>query len=249
MGLKRHSLLDTIISRISIDEFEPKTGELEDVIVVGFRTTDEPPAKDLYNYINNSFIEVRDVEVSPNPNPEGYFLVFVELDRKTGVLDTIRELVSEIENVSGKLKWKASTHITGDDYYPLNGDDIQNYVFQTPEEYMSKEEYEQQDLSADMEEGLYEFFRSSSLEKVSLNEKRITLTKGKTSATLEIIGFGSADTVMKEAGIADRAIKSLDLTYRKFNTMLGEMKALPIGDYVVIYDPKNSSHVLVGKTC
>lgn len=248
MGLKRNSLRDTVLSRISLDEFEPKTGDIEDVIVLGFRTTEESPGKDLYNFINNSYIEVRDVEVSPNPNPEGYFLVFVELDRVQGVLETIRELVRDIENVSGKLKWKVSTHIMDDEYLPLFDSEIENYVFQTPEEYMSKDDYEQQNAEPEMEEGLYNFFRSSSLDDLQINEQNITLVKGRNSATFEVIGFGEAAEVMKNIGISESAIKPLDRTHKIFNAMLGEMKSLPIGDFVVIYHPENTN-ILVGKPC
>ena len=54
MGLKHRDLVDTVLSQISIDEFEPKTGEPKDVVVVAFKVNDETPSLDLYTFLNNS---------------------------------------------------------------------------------------------------------------------------------------------------------------------------------------------------
>jgi hypothetical protein len=242
MGLKRNSLVDTVLSRLSLDEFEPKTGDLKEVIVLGFRVVDQAPGEDLYNYFNNGYIEARDVEVSPNPDPDGHFLVFLELDREPGVLDTIRDLVRDVENVSGKLNWKVRTHVSGD-YFPLFGDEIEQYVFQSADEYLSKDEYQEKGT-----DDIYEFFRISSLEHLRLAENRITLSKGSTSATLEIMGFGPADKIMKGLGIAESALVPQDRTFRIFNTMLGDLNAVALDKYIVIYHP-TSTDILVGRPC
>ena len=57
MALKEGDLQNTILKNISIDEFEPKTGEAADVMVVGFYLNETAPAKDLYHFINNSILE------------------------------------------------------------------------------------------------------------------------------------------------------------------------------------------------
>ena len=70
MALKEGDLKSTILKKVSIDEFEPKTGSAQDVMVIGMYLNEIAPAKDLYHFINNSIIEIRDVEVSPNPNSD-----------------------------------------------------------------------------------------------------------------------------------------------------------------------------------
>ena len=76
MGLREGDLKDTVLKNISIDEYEPKTGEAKDVMVFGFHVKESAVGNDLYHYISNSIAEVRDVEVSPNPNTDGYYMVF-----------------------------------------------------------------------------------------------------------------------------------------------------------------------------
>ena len=90
MALKEGDLKNTILKNISIDEFEPKTGEAQDVMVVGLYLNETAPAKDLYHFINNSVVEIRDVEVSPNPNPDNYYMVFMEIDRKEDCIESVR---------------------------------------------------------------------------------------------------------------------------------------------------------------
>ena len=109
MALRQHDLKNTMLKKISLDEFEPKTGDTKDVMVVGFHIHEQQAGKDLYKFLNHSIHEIRDVEVSPNPNPENYFMVFVEMDRNESSLDNIKSLVKEIENVSGNLDWNIST--------------------------------------------------------------------------------------------------------------------------------------------
>ena len=81
MGLRQNDLKDTILKKISLDEFHPKTGDEKDVAVVGFRVSQSSPGKDLYNFLNRSIIETRDIEVSPNANEDGHYMVFIEMDR------------------------------------------------------------------------------------------------------------------------------------------------------------------------
>ena len=64
MALKEGDLKNTMLKKISIDEFEPKTGESADVMVIGMYLNETNPAKDLYHFINNSIIEI--IKISEN---------------------------------------------------------------------------------------------------------------------------------------------------------------------------------------
>ena len=100
MSLKENDLVDVVLPKISIDEFEPKTGEKEDISVVGFFVSEESAGKDLANFINKGSVEYRDVEVSPNPTEDNEFMVFVEFDRNENLLNTLMELVNDISHIS-----------------------------------------------------------------------------------------------------------------------------------------------------
>ena len=147
MTLREGDLQNTVLKKISIDEFEPKTGKSENVMVVGFHVNDQHPGKDLYKYLNNSIAEIRDVEVSPNPNEEGYYMVFLEVDRKDGVLDAVKNIVKEVENLAGKLKWSVSTPLS-EELIELTDESLNTYIQQQTGVFLSKNDFDQQQLEA-----------------------------------------------------------------------------------------------------
>lgn len=261
MGLQTGDLRDTVISRVSIDEFEPKTGEVAQVVVVGFNVIEEAVGRDLYRFINTGSTPVLDVEVSPNPNPQDYFMVFVELDREKDLLKKIRKMVSDIENLTGKLTWTATTHLT-DEYFPLDSQELETYVITDPKNYQTREEFEasqqQEDSMMDVaqesqkkqirDQDILEFLKLSDLQHAEISESMLKISGGPDSASLEIMGFGDADEVMHDLEISESAIEPLNNHYRRFNAILGEMQAVPIDNYVVIYHPAHKN-VIVGKPC
>ena len=126
MGLKQNDLKDTILKKISLDEFHPKTGDEKDVAVAGFRVSQSSPGKDLYNFLNRSVIETRDIEVSPNANEEGHYMVFIEMDRNEKLLDNIYKMLSIINGQSSISLRFVDWFVTNYSkkhfvIYPLNG--------------------------------------------------------------------------------------------------------------------------------
>ena len=92
MSLQPGDLKGVVTDEISIDEFEPKTGEKENVAVFGFYVTEKQVGEDLANFLEKSTFDFRDVEVTPNPNPDNLYMVFVEVDRDPGMIGMIQIL-------------------------------------------------------------------------------------------------------------------------------------------------------------
>ena len=255
MGLQVEDLKDTILKKVSIDEYEPKTGDSADVLVLGFSLKESSHGQDLYNFLNSSIYEIRDVEVSPNPNPDNYYMVFVEMDRNEEVLNNIRKIVKDVENVSGKLDWVGKTHLT-DDFHPLYDEGISKFVITEPENYMTKKQWEEQQAEAlELEtknsvetanQNILEFLKNSNLLSASINNNTLEVEDKFNEAKLEVIGFGEAKDIMTEIGINENAIGDMDSTLREFNSMLGEMRAIPISEFIVIFHP-SQTNVLVTK--
>tara|TARA_B100001093_G_C26791379_1_gene999113 strand:- start:386 stop:1153 length:768 start_codon:yes stop_codon:yes gene_type:complete len=253
MGLHTGDLQDTMLKKVSIDEYEPKTGDASEVLVLGFSLRESTQGQDLYNFLNSSIFEIRDVEVSPNPNPDNYYMVFVEIDRNDKVLENIRNIVKDVENISGKLPWIGKTHLN-DDFLPLFDEGISQYVISDPEKYMTKEQFQQQkaeeqavlDAKVESDNSIMEFLKSSNLLKASINNNTLEVEDKFNEAKLEVVGFGEAKDIMAEIGINESAIGDMDSTLKQFNNMLGEMRAIPINEYIVIFHP-SQSNVLVTK--
>lgn len=267
MGLRHGDLRDTILEKISIDEFEPKTGKVEDVIVIGFYVTDNSVGKDLYDFLDNTFDYINDIEVSPNPDEDGYYMVFIEIERNDQAPEYIKRVVKDIANLSGNLGWRAKTHLT-DQYYKLDDQDLWQYLITDPERYMTRKQFDEyqaeQKLAQEAEESrvreaqehennsdnILEFLKDTNLLRAGVNNGKLHMQDARNVMTLEILDFGPAEEVMPRQGIHEAAIDTdFDHTvFRKLRGMLGEISVMPIGGTVVIHNPKRPGKVLITKT-
>jgi hypothetical protein len=266
MSLREGDLRDTVLKKLSIDEFEPKTGQAKDVMVLGFYVNEQSAGDDLYHFISGNPAEIRDVEVSPNSNDDGYYMVFVELDRKEDVFDTVKSLIADVEKLAGKLAWQAKTYLN-DDYIPLDDPELTKYVITDPSSYVSREEFEDQQAQLAQEQAIEEaaaaeaaaaqdvsnqvlgFLKSSNLLQAGISENRLHMQDARNIVSLEFVAYGQGDELLKQYGIHESAIKAdFDKTlFSKLKSMLGEMAALPIDRYVVIYNPADQTNVLITK--
>ena len=144
----------------------------------------------------------------------------------------------------------------------LDDESLEQYIQQEEGVFLSKddfvakqEEAKQQEEQARLEEEansnsskILKFLENSSLLEAGINDNRLVMRDSKNVAQLEIVNFGHGPDVMKNLGIDESAIKvDYDkVAFAKFNSMLGEMRALPIDNYIVIYNPSQQD-VLVTK--
>jgi hypothetical protein len=138
MSLKPNDLKGVVTNEISIDEFEPKTGEKENIAVFGFYVTEKQVGEDLANFLEKSTFNFRDVEVTPNPNPDNLYMVFVEVDRDPGMIDMLREVAKDILNITGKVDWKGKP-LLSDSTFDLDDPQLEGIVKSTPEDYVTKD--------------------------------------------------------------------------------------------------------------
>lgn len=100
-----HGDLESLVSpRLSIAEFEPKTGNEEDVIVIGFYVKDENPAEDLASFIEKSVVDILDTEVSPASDENGEYMVFVEI-KKEDMMKKVFELIQDVTRLVNIDEW------------------------------------------------------------------------------------------------------------------------------------------------
>ena len=261
MPLKEGDLKNTVLKKLSIDEYEPKTGNPNEVVVLGFHVNESTPGKDLYHFLNNSIVEIRDVEVSPNPNPDNFYMVFVELDRNDKVIGNIKALVEEVERLAGKLEWKFKTPVL-EDVVDFDDNMLSQYVQDDADNFLSPEEFKQAQAEAEQQaeekrleeeaqsnsNKILEFLKPSNILEAGLNDGKLHIRGSRDIATFEVINFGHGPDVMEELGINESAIKiDFDkVQLSKLNSMLGEVRAIPIDEYIVMYNPAHKD-ILVAK--
>ena len=110
------------------------------------------------------------------------------------------------------------------------------------------EELRLEEEAKDNSSKILEFLKASSLLEAGITDNVLHLRGSRDIASLEIVNFGNSTSVMEEVGITESALK-LDfdkVAMSKLNAMLGEMRAMPIDEYIVIYNPANTD-ILVTK--
>lgn len=180
----RNSLKGTILDKITVDEFTPKSGISEEIAVVAFYAIDEEPAQDLNTFIQRGYIEVVDAEVSPNPDEDGNYLIFVEIARDQNFLDVFLRLIKDIENLTGSQDWNVKPYSAECAY---NIDDPELVRFLT---------------FGNVQESIKSFLLGSNLSEVFLEDNNISF--GNTEARLK--EFGSVNHVMKKYALSESAI-------------------------------------------
>ena len=105
-GLRPGDLEHLILNKVSIDQFEPKTGSDKEVLVMGLYSKDEEPAQDLARFIERGYVGVKDTEVSPGPDEDGNYMVFVEINKDKETMKRVVEILNDIKSVTTVREWQ-----------------------------------------------------------------------------------------------------------------------------------------------
>jgi len=108
--LRPGDLEHLILPNVSVDEFEPKSGQPDNVVVVGFFAEDQEPANDLASFIERGSHDILDTEVSPAPDEEGRYLIFVEMNRDESMFDNTTKILKDIGKLTKVDEWEIKFH-------------------------------------------------------------------------------------------------------------------------------------------
>lgn len=118
-SLLPNDLVDLVHQIVSFDEFRPKLDENN--LVVQFQVNDNfDAAYDLSSFIEKCCPAALDTEAQEVPNRDGRFNVFVEFERNPEFIKNFDDLIKNIQNLTGSVKWKAQIYRINDpvDYSP-----------------------------------------------------------------------------------------------------------------------------------
>ena len=212
-GLREHDLADLVIPMVSIDEFESKVDD--DAIVIGFFVKDFEPANDLNRFIQKSPVVLLDTDVSPAPNEDGYFLVFVEVSRDPTFAEKFLTILDEISNLVeiDPSDWRFTCY-QHDGVFEVTEEKVKVLIRTESIEDLKQKAFDDE---------LLEFFKNSVLDNVQLNEGNLSLIRGTQSVNGELVYFGSLEDLSES--IRDRAVnltEEANRSCRTFEKLLGE---------------------------
>lgn len=174
-GMRSGDLDDLVLPLLSIDEYVSKIGNDKEVIVVGFFVEDEEPANDLSRFIDRSVTDILDTDVSPAPNEEGYFLVFLEAKRDKKFVKMLLQVLDEISNLVNIDKWTFKVH-KDKTIHDLNRKSLEAKVNTDP---ISFKQFE-----------VINFLKDSMLDNFSFNNDEIIFEKRGMTRKFNCLGFG-----------------------------------------------------------
>ena len=201
MSLKSNDLRGMVLPTISLDEFNPKAGTTEEVIVVAFYINDEAPAADLNTFIQRGFIDTLDVDVSPSTDEDGNYLVFVEMSRNETFPEKFRALIADIQNVTGPQDWKVRTYLSDDAEFDYTDPAIYKYIIVNPEDYVTKEDFMKESIQQDVKS----FLRESGATYLTTNGSTVTMSVGKNKIIAEVVDIGDYDSVVGRNFLSESA--------------------------------------------
>lgn len=190
--MKRNSLKGCIRNKITLDEFEPKCGQDSEVVVVAFYAIDEEPAIDLDRFLQHGYLQIIDSEVSPNPDENGDYLVFVEIERNKRFWEILNYLLTEVENLTGKMDWIVKPYIANR-FFQLDDPKLRSYLFVIQKEKKSE---------------LGEFVESANFNCLSLEGDYVIIEnriRGKLQA------FEEHNSALSKVNLTESAINILDI--------------------------------------
>lgn len=100
-GLSPMALEDRVEPIVHFDEYVPKMGESDNVIVASFKVTGKTAAQDLENFMEKGYDWILDAETSPGEISEGNYVVFVEAERRTSFPSVFINMVEDMSNITG----------------------------------------------------------------------------------------------------------------------------------------------------
>lgn len=186
-AIRYQELKGVVCPEISIDEFEPKTGDESDVIVVALFCKEEEAANDLRDFLEKGVVDTLDIDTSPASDENGRYLVFIEFKRDTRFWNDLNEIIDDALRLSGDLDWTVTTYLNNRPF-KLDDPELRNYVILDPESYMSKEEFQES-----LKGSINKFFDDSEIDKVDIGEGLVTMHNGRYSMSFLYEGVGDCD--------------------------------------------------------
>jgi len=137
MAIEYKDLVGLVKPVVFIDEFEPKMGEVSDIIVVSFFVRDQQAANDLMNWWEKGYDFVVDADVSPGELKPGRYLVYVEIRRRSNAGQNVWQLLSDLNTLT-EFEPEDWTLVYRDEEVPFTREAFDKLVPRTPKDVESE---------------------------------------------------------------------------------------------------------------
>lgn len=103
-GLRHHDLKGFVVSTIGCDYYESKIDE--SATVIHFKVKGRSQAEDFNRFVQKSYTEILDTEVSDACTPDGEYYVFVELPTNDKLGKALTEICADLTELCDISEWE-----------------------------------------------------------------------------------------------------------------------------------------------
>lgn len=245
-GLHENDLNGVLIPVISIDEYHGKIDDSS--IVISFFLTDPEAALDLSSFIESGPFEILDTDVSKAINEDGYYQVFIEMERTPTLFSDLDEILKAIESLSHDIDWTFMSPRTKGDAVPFTKDEMKHFVFHGSDSPVKKTENSEQE---DMEEAVLDYLANSNASNVRLIGESIIIEGYNHSLENKFVTFSDLALVNHILGLQTKTpsnSNTITETVRKLSRILGhEWLVESAGQFILISSEYSPQKVLLLK--
>jgi hypothetical protein len=162
-GLDHLDFENQIIPIVSVDEYEARSGENDEIITFAFIVKGKAVGEDLCDWIIKGYDYVNDCEVSEGELMANRFVVFVETNRRSKAPERLLEILEDLETLTG-LSLDQWTVKIGDEEHEPDLNTLKQNMITIPLEYREQNE--------DSEDGDEEIIDVEDIDDGDLNEMR-----------------------------------------------------------------------------
>jgi hypothetical protein len=136
-SLRPKDLKNCVNEVFTVDRYESKMGEDQDVVVLGFRVKEKHPAIDLVEFIERGYNFVLDADMSTGEEHDGQYQVFVELERTPKLPQQLQDLLRGVSELTDNRHWKFR-YQKANHSVEFTEEAVMETIPTTPAEYHSK---------------------------------------------------------------------------------------------------------------
>jgi len=138
-AIETQDLVDRIDPTVHFDEYVPKMGDEDGIVVATFKVFGKAPSVDLENFMEKGYNWIIDAETSPGEVGDDKYLVFVEAERRTHFPEKFIELIKDLENITNikRDQWRMTYFVTAksNPEHPLTQGNMATHIPLSPKAY------------------------------------------------------------------------------------------------------------------
>jgi len=140
-GLEYKDMIDMIKPTVFVDEFKSKVGEDDAYVVLSFYVHNIIVAEDLVKWFETGYTFIIDADRSPGEIEPNRYLVFVEIKRRTQLVDQIKEMLEDFATLTDLELADWTISYDGEDY-SFDEEVLGDVLILSPQSYREEHEME-----------------------------------------------------------------------------------------------------------